>query len=165
MIFLLIYVIRDTVCSVGFIPRYLPFVTSNSSIQYFRHALALDEHRAKFMPNYHRSWENDEDITPADLEVQAQGLKNVSPSPEEGAISPSTPSAPEKKGHPRHRQSTIQEMFEERINKSTGRKTDSLEVWFAGAHTGQHCCICLLCAVLTSVRRCRRGFSAESYQA
>ncbi|KDQ18885.1 hypothetical protein BOTBODRAFT_103545 [Botryobasidium botryosum FD-172 SS1] len=45
----------DTVTSVGLLyPRRLPFTTSSESIVYFRHALALDERRAKFRPNlYH----------------------------------------------------------------------------------------------------------------
>jgi uncharacterized protein (DUF2235 family) len=39
----------DCVASVGFIPRKLPFSkTPTHSIHYFRHAMALDEHRAKF---------------------------------------------------------------------------------------------------------------------
>jgi uncharacterized protein (DUF2235 family) len=39
----------DCVASVGFIPRKLPFSNSpTNTIQYFRHAMALDEHRAKF---------------------------------------------------------------------------------------------------------------------
>ncbi|KAI1343110.1 hypothetical protein F5Y15DRAFT_277576 [Xylariaceae sp. FL0016] len=39
----------DCVASVGFVPRRLPFSKSPSnSIHYFRHAMALDEHRAKF---------------------------------------------------------------------------------------------------------------------
>lgn len=39
----------DCVASVGFIPRKLPFSKSpTNSIHYFRHAMALDEHRAKF---------------------------------------------------------------------------------------------------------------------
>lgn len=39
----------DCVASVGFIPRKLPFSKSpTNSIRYFRHAMALDEHRAKF---------------------------------------------------------------------------------------------------------------------
>jgi Uncharacterized alpha/beta hydrolase domain (DUF2235) len=39
---------RDTVSSVGIIPQQLPFAVSNSSIRYFRHAISLDERRAKF---------------------------------------------------------------------------------------------------------------------
>lgn len=39
----------DCVASVGFFPRKLPFSKSpTSSVHYFRHAMALDEHRAKF---------------------------------------------------------------------------------------------------------------------
>jgi uncharacterized protein (DUF2235 family) len=140
--------IRDTVCSVGFIPRYLPFVTSNSSIHYFRHALALDERRAKFMPNYHRSWVHDEDPS----------------SPEEGAVSPTTPNESKKqKKNPRGRQSTFQEQSEATINKSTGRKTNSLEVWFAGAHAGQHQRVYLLRVSLTFTNRRRRRRSEERY--
>ncbi|EPQ51108.1 hypothetical protein GLOTRDRAFT_108364 [Gloeophyllum trabeum ATCC 11539] len=46
----------DTVASVGVIMgKTLPFTTSNTTIKTFRHALSLDEHRAKFRPNlYHR---------------------------------------------------------------------------------------------------------------
>ncbi|KAL9108620.1 MAG: hypothetical protein Q9227_006566 [Pyrenula ochraceoflavens] len=39
----------DCVASVGFIPRKLPFSKSpTNSIRYFRHAMALNEHRSKF---------------------------------------------------------------------------------------------------------------------
>lgn len=43
----------DTVASVGIIPRILPFAkTNNTSVRYFRHAIALDERRAKFKPAF-----------------------------------------------------------------------------------------------------------------
>ena len=42
---------RDTVSSVGFIPKRLPFTTSNTHVRTFRHAVSLDEHRAKFKAN------------------------------------------------------------------------------------------------------------------
>ncbi|KAH9070710.1 hypothetical protein EDB83DRAFT_359405 [Lactarius deliciosus] len=47
----------DTVASVGFITgKTLPFADVNTTIRVFRQALALDEHRAKFLPNlYHHS--------------------------------------------------------------------------------------------------------------
>ena len=38
--------------SVGIIPRHLPFTSSNASVSYFRHAISLDERRAKFKLNY-----------------------------------------------------------------------------------------------------------------
>ncbi|KAI0755060.1 hypothetical protein C8Q80DRAFT_407644 [Daedaleopsis nitida] len=46
----------ETVSSVGVIMgRTLPFTTSNTTIKTFRHALSLDEHRVRFLPNlYHR---------------------------------------------------------------------------------------------------------------
>ncbi|KAG8900193.1 hypothetical protein FRB99_006193 [Tulasnella sp. 403] len=45
----------DTVSSVGFTGRHLPFTSSNTIIKTFRHALSLDERRAKFKPN---PWHN-----------------------------------------------------------------------------------------------------------
>lgn len=46
----------DTVASVGLLrSKTLPFTTTNTTIKTFRHALSLDERRAKFQPNlYHR---------------------------------------------------------------------------------------------------------------
>ncbi|CAK5284887.1 unnamed protein product [Mycena citricolor] len=41
----------DTVDSVGLIPHRLPFTTSNTIVKTFRHAVSLDEHRAKFKAN------------------------------------------------------------------------------------------------------------------
>ncbi|VDC07953.1 unnamed protein product [Peniophora sp. CBMAI 1063] len=45
----------DTVASVGLLTRRtLPFVTNNTTIRTFRHALALDERRAKFRASYYQ---------------------------------------------------------------------------------------------------------------
>ena len=41
---------RDTVNSVGLTPKRMPFTRSNTAVKTFRHAVALDEHRAKFRP-------------------------------------------------------------------------------------------------------------------
>jgi hypothetical protein len=38
---------------VGLVPRYLPFASTNNAIRFFRHAVALDERRVKFMPNWY----------------------------------------------------------------------------------------------------------------
>lgn len=48
------YVIRDTVSSVGVVRgKNLPGTASfNNSVCYFRHALAMDEQRVKFLPEY-----------------------------------------------------------------------------------------------------------------
>lgn len=42
---------RDTVSSVGIIPRTHPYTSVNYAVKHFRHALALDERRARFRPN------------------------------------------------------------------------------------------------------------------
>lgn len=42
----------DTVSSVGIIPRSHPYTSVNYAVQHFRHALALDERRARFRPNF-----------------------------------------------------------------------------------------------------------------
>ena len=50
------YYLRDTVDSVGLIPKQLPFTASNNGIiRTFRHAISLDERRAKFKPNFCKS--------------------------------------------------------------------------------------------------------------
>lgn len=53
----------DTVASVGIIyGRSLPFTSANSAVRIFRHALSLDEHRARFQPNlFHRESPQDAD--------------------------------------------------------------------------------------------------------
>jgi hypothetical protein len=51
----------DTVASVGIVyGRTLPFTSANSAVRVFRHALSLDERRARFRPNlYHRETPQD----------------------------------------------------------------------------------------------------------
>ena len=55
---------RDTVCSVGVIPRTLPFIAHNTAIRTFRHALSLDERRVKFKADYFHG--DGDDCTEAD---------------------------------------------------------------------------------------------------
>jgi uncharacterized protein (DUF2235 family) len=43
--------LRDTVDAVGLYPKRLPFTTSNTIVRTFRHAVSLDERRAKFKAN------------------------------------------------------------------------------------------------------------------
>ena len=44
----------------GWVPKVLPFSTSNTSVRRFRHAVSLDEHRAKFHVNLY-NWPNEHD--------------------------------------------------------------------------------------------------------
>jgi len=82
----------DTVASVGLIPRYLPFVSSNSSIRYFRHAVALDEHRVKFVPNYYRQSRDKDQAHLDEWDLQASNdggiTGNLTTSPEATTDSP-----------------------------------------------------------------------------
>ena len=48
---LILCVGRDTVASVGIIPKRLPFTKANNHIRYFRHAISLDERRVRFKAN------------------------------------------------------------------------------------------------------------------
>ncbi len=52
--YLLLYLLlhRDPVCSVGLIPHRRPFTQSGTTVRTFRHALSLDERRAKFKANH-----------------------------------------------------------------------------------------------------------------
>jgi uncharacterized protein (DUF2235 family) len=59
---------RDTVSSVGIVPRTLPFTASSTSTRYFRHAISLDERRAKFKANYyHLQRPDDQGTIPGEL--------------------------------------------------------------------------------------------------
>lgn len=61
--------------SVGLIPKRLPFVSSNTAIRYFRHAVSLDERRAKFKANlYNRP-------TPAESKLGVQPGEMPTPTP------------------------------------------------------------------------------------
>lgn len=62
---------RDTVSSVGLIPRRLPFTTSNTIVCTFRHAISLDERRAKFKANL---W-NRPNATELNLSISDQAPK------------------------------------------------------------------------------------------
>jgi hypothetical protein len=60
----------DTVSSVGFFPRVLPLATPRTMTRIFRHALSLDERRAKFQANFWGSHHRQEIEAMEDLESQ-----------------------------------------------------------------------------------------------
>lgn len=73
---------RDTVASVGIIPKRLPFTKSNTAIKIFRHALSLDEHRAKFKANtYNRTTKEEaargDFVVPDDVKEEINLLNQV----------------------------------------------------------------------------------------
>ncbi|KAG6866325.1 hypothetical protein C0991_005792 [Blastosporella zonata] len=120
----------DTVDSVGIIPKRLPFTTSNTIVRTFRHAISLDERRAKFKPNF---WNR-----PTDGE-QALGVHTVRiPTPEPKYRK--NGKAVDAKGEHVHEHSVKSESKEDKklsqfeniySDKDTHHKTDIEEVWFA----------------------------------
>ncbi|KAJ7704774.1 hypothetical protein B0H17DRAFT_1038540 [Mycena rosella] len=100
----------DTVNSVGLIPRRLPFTTSNTIVRTFRHAVSLDERRAKFKPNL---WNR--------------------PNEKEKTLSISDQKAP-KAQHPHPSKKLSQHLMERKYSRDSTQPTDIDEVWFAGCH-------------------------------
>ncbi|KAI6024558.1 hypothetical protein EDC04DRAFT_242602 [Pisolithus marmoratus] len=119
----------DTVNSVGIIPRRLPFTKGNNKIRYFRHALALDEHRTRFMPNF----QNRSSAADNKLGVQKGEM------PRSGKKKPPTAHLPhdklpqEKNSSNEHHPETSLQAMERHYSQSIS-KTDAEEVWFAGCH-------------------------------
>ncbi|CAL3970510.1 unnamed protein product [Diplocarpon coronariae] len=114
----------DCVASVGFIPRKLPFGKSaTNSIRYFRHAMALDEHRAKFkICQYAHA---DPAAPSARARARAQRDEGAGrarrifgacfgPKPSPGPAPADLPPS--------------------RADERRGPRTDIAEVWFAGCH-------------------------------
>lgn len=111
----------DTVGSVGIIPRRLPFTKSNSHIRYFRHAISLDERRARFKVNlWNRPTEED----------HKQGVKKGTMPRHK------TPSKTPGKGDTIKSAHKSRNELEREFSMDYERPTDIEEVWFAGAHCG-----------------------------
>ncbi|KAG7090390.1 hypothetical protein E1B28_009509 [Marasmius oreades] len=106
----------DTVNSVGLIPRRLPFTMSNTNVRTFRHAVSLDERRAKFKANL---W-NRPDEGEAKLGLVQKGN------------TPGLGSAIE--NHPLRQQPHSMWELEQKYSKDRSLPTDVEEVWFAGCH-------------------------------
>ncbi|KIO06148.1 hypothetical protein M404DRAFT_495980 [Pisolithus tinctorius Marx 270] len=113
----------DTVQSTGIlVSRSLPFTDSNTFVTTFRHALSLDEHRAKFRPNlYHRPMKNQkpslaQKVTSGVTRVfnLLRGKHHVSSEGDNPAENGTSEPGPERPALP---------------------ETDVLEVWFAGCHS------------------------------
>ena len=110
----------------GIIPRRLPFTASNTSVRYFRHAISLDEHRAKFRPthwNYTSPKEAKRHVQRGDMARHRHMREEL------------------KKLDVRD-----SEYYEDNDDKDW--ETDVYEVWFAGCHCGRlyarHCTCTLL---------------------
>ncbi|KAF6754906.1 hypothetical protein DFP72DRAFT_897990 [Ephemerocybe angulata] len=146
----------DTVASVGVIMgRTLPFTNSNSSIRTFRHALSLDEHRARFRPNlYHRMSPNTPVATATPARVPPEHrLPTKDNSSSSGSSSSSGEAPPERVSKPAKRRTLVKKAFSgagkqpEKVGFATvgngngnspwtavEGSDDVLEVWFSGCH-------------------------------
>jgi len=138
----LILMIRDTVSSVGVIPRRLPFTTSNAHVKYFRHAVALDEHRVRFVPNF---WSHTlPDKSKRTLRFfDTMGRKPTFVKEQKEKVNLKSRLLPKKKGteEEKHREKpkkrkTLPQL--ERMYSVGGRhRTHVEEVWFSGCHAGR----------------------------
>ncbi|TFY76082.1 hypothetical protein EWM64_g7930 [Hericium alpestre] len=126
----------DTVASVGIVwTRSLPFVTTNTTIRTFRHALSLDEHRAKFRPDmYNRPVP---DTSPAKADRNPVGVNHLVSNIKSGyrKVKRSLDET--------HR--SVDKAIDEILDVSDGDDrfstsskeftTDVREVWFSGCHS------------------------------
>lgn len=119
----------DSVASVGLIPRQLPLSsTPTSKSRYFRHAMALDERRAKFKICRHQTKTWDEIKTAASPPVATAKLARS----KQDDASPGY-SREMQHGETKHPNITDKE-YERLAGHEAPFNTDVLEVWFAGAH-------------------------------
>ncbi|THG93336.1 hypothetical protein EW026_g7872 [Hermanssonia centrifuga] len=116
----------DTVASVGLVPRYLPFVHENTGVRYLRHALALDERRVKFIPQFCAN-------TEPKLESKAEHAGSETQLTSNGQQTMKRDAQNHGRPKPVHQESTTRS-FENSINRQNGIKPDVQEVWFAGVH-------------------------------
>ena len=134
---------RDTVSSVGIVPRTLPFTASSNSMRYFRHAISLDERRAKFKANYYHLPRPDDQ-------------KGTKP----GEMPRSNQCRWLSRCENKHRKDKV--LPDEKYDNGP-TTTDVLEVWFAGCHSGNSAFLNEIHFVLTSFCRHRWGISPERH--
>ena len=110
---------RDTVQSIGWVSKHLPFCGSNNAITHFRHALALDERRVKFIPSFYAGGKAERERADSKVSEDSESINE--------------------KGHhkigkrQRFERSYEYELY---INAMNGQETDAEEVFFSGAHCG-----------------------------
>ncbi|KAF8581738.1 hypothetical protein K439DRAFT_200070 [Ramaria rubella] len=110
----------DTVSSVGLIPRRLPFTTSNTAVRTFRHALSLDERRAKFKANL---WNRP---TAAEAKLGTDSSTPPKPRPKKHQSGGN--------GNGKGKLRGYEARFDTQYCKPRDVPTDIEEVWFSGCH-------------------------------
>ncbi|TFK71280.1 hypothetical protein BDN72DRAFT_469478 [Pluteus cervinus] len=122
----------DTVSSVGVLmSRTLPFTNSNASVKTFRHALSLDERRARFRPTYfHR---------PIIRRSNTIGCSSTKGSVGHQNSSLELPSQPRPQKSARWWKRILPKLARTRNEQPPGgvlvdQSVDVMEVWFIGGH-------------------------------
>lgn len=129
---------RDTVASVGFIPHTLPFTSSNRSIRVFRHAVALDERRARFQANlyrYPKKKDLEHGTKPGDMPKSDTEYATRVAVQEPGSAG-GKPKLSKKPKSEFKQQLKYERLFNQSDSCAHETETDVLEVWFAGCHCG-----------------------------
>lgn len=138
----------DTVDSVGIIPKRLPFTTSNTIVRTFRHAVALDERRAKFKANLWNRPDADELKLGKDAVLNASNTACALVDDDLKVHHHHPPKTNGKNGQGsghndhQHQHKTRKESDHDRklntmermYSTASEQTTDIEEVWFAGCH-------------------------------
>ncbi|KAM6490034.1 Uncharacterized alpha/beta hydrolase domain (DUF2235) domain containing protein [Amanita muscaria] len=128
----------DTVDSVGIIPKRLPFTTSNTIVNTFRHAVSLDEHRSKFKANlWNRPNDHEKNLGIDNRMVNINKLQELQIIKQDRGDEP-TPTVRKRTsngGATLFRLSTQDDHTQDRLEMLFTDKNDTLtdveEVWFA----------------------------------
>ncbi|KAJ7057794.1 hypothetical protein C8F01DRAFT_1151097 [Mycena amicta] len=132
----------DTVDSVGFFPCRLPFTTSNTIVRTFRHAISLDERRSKFQANLW-NWPNkDEKALGTPNRPLPQTPRMEMRSHQVRGYTFPLPSFHMRESEKEFDEDEEQAKFESAFvhhhlkteHHLKRKKTDVVEVWFAGCH-------------------------------
>ncbi|KAF8660902.1 hypothetical protein AX16_001530 [Volvariella volvacea WC 439] len=126
----------DTVDSVGLLTKRLPFATSNTIVRVFRHAVSLDERRAKFKANlWNRPTASEAQLGSGDRSPYVFGLDNL---PNEGPSRSPSGTKRSPRLSPRFLVDGDQKLDErerEWADRDMATETDIKEVWFSGCHS------------------------------
>ncbi|KAF9461536.1 hypothetical protein BDZ94DRAFT_1167539 [Collybia nuda] len=114
----------DSVNSVGLIPRRLPYSKTNTIVKTFRHAISLDEHRAKFQVSV---W-NKKDEAKLGAEGQKPDVSQVA-----NGESTSAKLKANRKSK-KHKKKKSLKAMEKKHGLCSKNPTDVIEVWFSGCH-------------------------------
>ncbi|KAG8904145.1 hypothetical protein FRC01_008851 [Tulasnella sp. 417] len=131
----------DTVASVGWTFKHLPFTDSNTIIRNFRHALALDERRVEFRPNPWHYGSNEPNAAKHDPEGGTATIGSAKESKLPGTVQ-GWLSFPKQIFNTIFRRTPVDSGGTDTLENDTdddfeyhfGEPTSIKEVWFAGCH-------------------------------